>query len=580
MTAQSVQAKNNTGPSAAFPSSKPVSSATTTTNLPTPSSRDVHFGEPGDSHLTSFRTENDYKLGKTTHEPSPTTHDHLFPKVRSNSQTPSITLPSEFVSQSKASATNPEPSPPIQNQLESSLSVCSVDENRSLIEQIVESPPRELDLVVSSEDHSSLVTVRNDQSQGNVLIQTPQPAPESMIVARDTPMEVDDDDNARADIHIDVEETRDAPLNDENATIHCHTTDEMEVDAQLTSTEIVPGERVVDAGAMSEGSVPRSGSEGSGYATTPKEGRGETAPVPSARTLCSRQPTPGGVPVSITPENREKSSAAEAIVDTRPMSEDIYLVKNIRAFISHPEKKASISDLAKSTPLRSSSRSVNGATPTLVAVPKMPQTYLPVTDGFNVSMKVIACHPTPAYGGTDFVIQLTESQMQNVMAWNRRRENLQGQIHKSTCLSLACYREKDIQDTKQLAYEGEIIKKDSGFFNKIRSAFPTSHDLEMRITQSNGKTHKLALSPPLYAFLTPDGHVDLGMYMNGPVNKLRLQRSRRGVEGDFVFVLHAHPPTRAQLLQLEKKAKDGVVWQDWLTYFSRPFDLSSSPFTR
>ncbi|KAG7092180.1 hypothetical protein E1B28_008549 [Marasmius oreades] len=573
------QVKHNPGPiSAVFPRSNPVSSAsntiasTTTFQSVPSSSRDYQYEEkPKDNCSTSLNLG----ISIIPNELSPaTTNDRLLSEARFTSEPASNKLPSVTSPRSKLKVedglvksymeANPVSAATDRREISP---VRSDDRNHSSAERTVQPPPPEQNLPTFSEVQSSLASAR---AEGTALSQKPQFQPASMIVIENTRMDVDDVSIAQSDRDIDI--TRDekphrVPPNDQGVNmsdVQCDTNDEMEVDAQLTSTEIVPSEGVVTEG-ISESAISQSGSKELGYVAAAQEMSrrdvSQEKDMEPARTPISCQLIPDVVSVSsLTPEQGEKRTAEKATFVAYSGSGDVVPVQ----------------DTQHSVPLPNS---ISLALPGL----KQPRIYYPAIDGFNSTMKVIAFHASPAYGSVDFTIKLQEDQLQNIMTWNRRNQlkRLQGPIHKSsTCLSLACYSAKDIQRMMQLASESEVTKIGYQFFNKIRSVFPTNDTLQMYITRSSGKTQKILLSPPLFTLLTPDGHIDLGVHVRWPFNKIRLHRSRRGVEGDFVFVLHAHSPTRAQLQQLEKRTKDDVDWENWLSHFSRPFDLSSNPFAR
>ncbi|KAJ8078480.1 hypothetical protein PM082_012762 [Marasmius tenuissimus] len=232
------------------------------------------------------------------------------------------------------------------------------------------------------------------------------------------------------------------------------------------------------------------------------------------------------------------------------------------------------------TPKPASTKSGKSTTPMGEIIPKIPKLFIPAIDGFNNSMKVLAFHPVPPRGSVDFCLEIKEHQMKSFMSWNQRRdpESPKNNVHKSRCLSLACYTAKDVQ---RITNEASVVAVNGvgyQYFNKIRSTFPTNDKLQLHIITQNGKKHTIPLSLSVFPFLTRDGLIDLGNYIKEGANVIKLYRPHRSFSEEVVFVLHVHSPTRAQLLELEKDLESDVSWKNWLAGLTRPFDISSSPF--
>ncbi|KAK1229077.1 hypothetical protein PQX77_007893 [Marasmius sp. AFHP31] len=232
------------------------------------------------------------------------------------------------------------------------------------------------------------------------------------------------------------------------------------------------------------------------------------------------------------------------------------------------------------TPKPTSTKSGKSTTPMGETMPKVPKLFIPAIDGFNNSMKVLAFHPVPPRGSVDFTLEIKDQQMRSFMSWYQRRdpESPKNNVHKSRCLSLACYTAKDIQRIKNEASVAAVNGVGYQYFNKIRSTFPTNDKLQLHIVTQNGKKHIIPLSLSVFPFLTRDGFIDLGNYIKEGSNVIKLYRPQRGFSEEIVFVLHVHSPTRAQLLELEKVLESDISWNNWLTDLTRPFDISSSPF--
>ncbi|KAL0578243.1 hypothetical protein V5O48_003738 [Marasmius crinis-equi] len=261
----------------------------------------------------------------------------------------------------------------------------------------------------------------------------------------------------------------------------------------------------------------------------------EMASTPTSRTPIpqidkqSYRSSPVNTSTVVPPQNlsREASRASSAAA----------------AQVNHAARQSSS---ARSTPKPAQVRNGTSAVPVPEPVSKAPKLYVPALAGFSSTMKVIAFHPTPPRGSVDFKIEMKENQLKSITSWNQRRDpnTPKNSIHKSTCLSLACYTAKDILRIKNEASAGELKGIEYQHFNK----------------------------------LTRDGFIDVGRYVREGINLITLHRSPRGLTEEFVLVLHAHSPTQAQMQELEKELENDVSWNTWLAEFARPFDISSSPF--
>jgi hypothetical protein len=73
--------------------------------------------------------------------------------------------------------------------------------------------------------------------------------------------------------------------------------------------------------------------------------------------------------------------------------------------------------------------------------------------------------------------------------------------------------------------------------------------------------------------VTPDGLVDVSQFLFAGQNTIKLRQTTD--MSQYIFVLHSHHPTRAQLQEVDERSQRDKEWQDWARHMSRPFDIPS-----
>lgn len=77
--------------------------------------------------------------------------------------------------------------------------------------------------------------------------------------------------------------------------------------------------------------------------------------------------------------------------------------------------------------------------------------------------------------------------------------------------------------------------------------------------------------------LIPDGFVDIGSYIRLNENTIKLVQ-----DGDlfaYVYCLHIHLPTLAQVQKLNQQIEKQEEWETWCKNVSGPLDLPPSKFS-
>lgn len=162
------------------------------------------------------------------------------------------------------------------------------------------------------------------------------------------------------------------------------------------------------------------------------------------------------------------------------------------------------------------------------------------------------------------------------------------------CLTLGCYEYPKIIAAIP-KFEQEASSKDwtSVFNDQLQSTWPTNCDLNL-IGRYNDEQCSIGLHPPLMVSsftvyhcqkthsdfllqLTPENLFDLGPYITTQ-GKHSIQLSHHDDLAQFTFVLHAHPPTLAQLNQVVNVRQKRHNWESFLLDLSKPLVLPPSRF--
>ncbi|ESK87528.1 hypothetical protein Moror_2018 [Moniliophthora roreri MCA 2997] len=199
--------------------------------------------------------------------------------------------------------------------------------------------------------------------------------------------------------------------------------------------------------------------------------------------------------------------------------------------------------------------------------------FIPTIDGFGPSMTTPTRLRMPPTGNINFKLDLTATQFANVDRWNRRMKDTSdiGNIHKSCCVSLGCFKSADLEHGMALNSEGE---KPYHLWNRIKPSWPQQGEMvvSMRVVM-NGKSRNVVLTPPID--LTPEHNVDLGPYLKEGHNGITLSFRNRTIEDDYCFVIFSHTPTKAQLEALQRRLEKNQDFASFLEELSRPFTIYS-----
>lgn len=167
----------------------------------------------------------------------------------------------------------------------------------------------------------------------------------------------------------------------------------------------------------------------------------------------------------------------------------------------------------------------------------------------------------------NFECNIPSALFSRVSAWlNRNIFSLN--IEQSLCLSLGCY---SIADLHEQLTKNKCTTVDQQI-PVTRSYWPQRGGLSMNVHFTNGR-EDFPLSPPFQ--VTPDGFVDVSQFLTVGRNVIKLSQTRD--MSQYIFVLHAHCPTRAQLQEVDGRRRRDGKWQEWVGHMSRPFDIPLKP---
>ncbi|KAF8163073.1 hypothetical protein B0H34DRAFT_794820 [Crassisporium funariophilum] len=194
----------------------------------------------------------------------------------------------------------------------------------------------------------------------------------------------------------------------------------------------------------------------------------------------------------------------------------------------------------------------------------------PMSGIFGTEMRIVASQQgLKETSRISVQFDIPESQFVKVVHWLNRKDPTVD-VSKSTCLSLACY---------STAYLQELSTKiGCNTFEPQTSASPSIWPQQGGLTM-NVKYHtsreELPLSPPFH--VNADNLVDVSQFLSIGTNVIEL--NQRQDLSQYIFVLHAHYPTKTQLKQVEDGRQKDKEWHDWLLHISRPLQ-SKKPAIR
>ncbi|KAF5391941.1 hypothetical protein D9757_001682 [Collybiopsis confluens] len=161
----------------------------------------------------------------------------------------------------------------------------------------------------------------------------------------------------------------------------------------------------------------------------------------------------------------------------------------------------------------------------------------------------------------DMRFTIGEDQFRYIESWNRRIRKPIKDRKWTLCFSFACYLRSELEQNSQN-------------YNVIKCRWPRRQELYLNVTKQDGQNKTILLGPPTAC--TPDGFVDLGLYIKIGNNKIQI--SQNGDLSAYVFCLHIHTPTLAQVQKLNQMLQGAADWETWRQQVSRPLDLPPSRF--
>lgn len=198
------------------------------------------------------------------------------------------------------------------------------------------------------------------------------------------------------------------------------------------------------------------------------------------------------------------------------------------------------------------------------ALPTVPQVSETAKFGEMVVLRLIRGKSLRHTHNINFA--LTETMYTSVSRWVNR-QSVPGQVSDSICISLACYRLPDLHAASQLAPKGE--DPSAAFLTSRTScSWPDSGRLSLRV-KCDGKDRNIPLSPPFV--LTPEKCVDMSSFMKLDDNSFQIVQY--GDLSDYAFVFHAHHPTPAQLVHLNKICAANEQWKTFVDSLCSPVTL-------
>ncbi|TFK67887.1 hypothetical protein BDN72DRAFT_898574 [Pluteus cervinus] len=159
---------------------------------------------------------------------------------------------------------------------------------------------------------------------------------------------------------------------------------------------------------------------------------------------------------------------------------------------------------------------------------------------------------------------ISEAQFGALKAWISGYTPVNQQIGQYLCLSFACYDYIDLAQTKN-KYPDLELEQLVGY---LGSSWPNNSGLSISVHGTS--VHKLSLAPPFT--VTEDGFVDISQFISLGSNKIEVLQ-QFGMS-KYVFALYAHHPTPGQVAAIQRQEHNERQWQEWLTNFQSPFDLS------
>lgn len=128
-----------------------------------------------------------------------------------------------------------------------------------------------------------------------------------------------------------------------------------------------------------------------------------------------------------------------------------------------------------------------------------------------------------------------------IARWAKRKSS-PTDVEQSVCVSFACYHIPSLLSDPSEDDPSAPLER---LTMHSQCSWPTSGDLSLR-TKRDGKDFVIPLAPPI--FVTPDNCVDISAFITSGENAFSVVQ--QSDMSNYMFVLHAHHPTKAQLSYL------------------------------
>ncbi|KAF8831596.1 hypothetical protein HHX47_DHR1000398 [Lentinula edodes] len=210
----------------------------------------------------------------------------------------------------------------------------------------------------------------------------------------------------------------------------------------------------------------------------------------------------------------------------------------------------------------STTMALNDAPQPIIIEMKPHKVSLPEFSGFSKTLNTRKQEGLSTTAQIAMRFTVDREQLTSLENWNRRNISPIREDRKETlCISLACYLRAD-------------MAKNPGNYNALKSRWPKRHRLDLNVTKQDGTNKRIPLNPPTVC--TPDGFVDLGPFIKQGENIIKI--SQNGDLSAYVFCLHVHDPTLAQIQRLNQVLDANMEWEIWCKSVSRPLNLEPSTF--
>ncbi|KAK0445421.1 hypothetical protein EV421DRAFT_318491 [Armillaria borealis] len=204
--------------------------------------------------------------------------------------------------------------------------------------------------------------------------------------------------------------------------------------------------------------------------------------------------------------------------------------------------------------------------PDPIVPPVKEDLVLPSHDGFNNNMiKIWLTQGKDSPCEHKFNVDVTESAFVQFVNWNQRNKNAR-EVETSKCVSLCCYKTTDVATLMKRGARGLEL------MNSLCISWPQAGGLKLLVT-IDGQQKMVPLSPPT---VVTAGLLDLTLFLQVGSNDFVVVQERSMTE--YVFMVFAHDPTRAQLEPVVERRKKEEDWKTVLNHLSRPLELLPGPW--